>query len=162
MCSDFGAQENKICHCFYFFPSICHEVIAIILVFRILSFKPAFSLFSFSLIKRLFSPFLVSAIRVVWSTYLRLLVFLPAILIPACESSSLAFHMMYSGFSDGSDGKETACNARHPSSIPGLGRSPGEGDGYWLQYSCLENSMDRGAWWATVRRVAKSWTWLSN
>ena len=42
--------------------------------------------------------------------------------------------------------------------IPGLGRSPGEGHGNPLQYSCLENPMDRGAWWATVHRVAKSWT----
>ena len=46
----------------------------------------------------------------------------------------------------GSDGKESACNARDPSSIPGLGKSPGERNGYSLQYSCLENSMDRGAW----------------
>ena len=46
----------------------------------------------------------------------------------------------------------------HPGSIPGLGRSPGEGNGYPLQYSCLENSMDRGAWWATVYGVAKSQT----
>ena len=47
-------------------------------------------------------------------------------------------------------------------SIPGLGRFPREGNGNPLQYSCLENSMDREAWWATVHRVAKSWTWLSN
>ena len=54
-------------------------------------------------------------------------------------------------FPDGSDGKESACHAcRGPGLIPGLGRSPGEGNGYPLQYSCLENSMDRGAWWATV------------
>ena len=46
-------------------------------------------------------------------------------------------------------------------SIPGSGRSPGEGNGNPLQYSCLENSMDRGAWWATVHGVTKSWTWLS-
>ena len=49
------------------------------------------------------------------------------------------------GFPDGSDSKETACNAGDPSSIPGLGTSPGEGNGNPLQYSCLENSMDRGA-----------------
>ena len=48
------------------------------------------------------------------------------------------------GFSCGSDGKESACNARDPGSVPGLGRSPGEGNGYPLQYSCLENAMDRG------------------
>ena len=49
-------------------------------------------------------------------------------------------------FSGGSDGKESACNAGNPSLIPGLGRSPGEGNGYPLQYSCLENSMNRGVW----------------
>ena len=62
----------------------------------------------------------------------------------------------------GSDGKESAFNGRDPGSIPGSGRSPGEGNGNPLQYSCLENSMDRGAWWATVHGVAKSWTQLSN
>ena len=50
------------------------------------------------------------------------------------------------GFPGGSDGKESACNAGDLSSIPGLGRSPEEGNGNPLQYSCLENSMDRGAW----------------
>ena len=53
-------------------------------------------------------------------------------------------------FPGGSDGKESACNAGDTGSIPGLGRSPGEGNGNPLQYSCLQNSMDRGAWWATV------------
>ena len=48
-------------------------------------------------------------------------------------------------------GKETACNAGDPGSLPGLGRSPGEGNGHLLQYSCLENPMDRGAWRATVQ-----------
>ena len=66
------------------------------------------------------------------------------------------------GFPGGSDGKESACDAGDPGSIPGLGRSPGEGNGYTLQYSCLEISMDRGAWWATIHGVAKSQTWLSN
>ena len=55
-----------------------------------------------------------------------------------------------------SDGKESACNAEDPGSIPGSGISPGEGNGYPLQYSCLENSMDRGAWMATVHGVTKS------
>ena len=54
------------------------------------------------------------------------------------------------GFPGGSDGKESTCNTGDLGLIPGLGRSPGEGNGYLLQYSCLENSMDRGDWWATV------------
>ena len=60
------------------------------------------------------------------------------------------------GFPDGSDSKEAACNVGDLGSIPGLGRLPGEGTGYQLQHSCLENSMDRGAWQAMVHRVAKS------
>ena len=82
-------------------PTISHEVMgrdAIILVFWMLSFKPAFSLSSFTFIKKLFSYFLLSAIKVVSSEYLRLLIFLPAILIPACASSSPAFLMMYSAY----------------------------------------------------------------
>ena len=62
------------------------------------------------------------------------------------------------GFSGGSYGKELAYSVEDLSSIPGSGRSPGEGTGYSLQYSCLENSMDRGAWQATVHGVAKSRT----
>ena len=65
------------------------------------------------------------------------------------------------GFPGDSDGKEPACNAGDPGLIPGLGRSPGEGNGYPLQDSCLKNSMDRGAWWAIVRGVAEPWTQLS-
>ena len=60
------------------------------------------------------------------------------------------------GFPGGSDGKESACNAGDLGSIPGSGRSPGKRNGYLLQYSCLENLMDRGAWQATVHGVAKS------
>ena len=67
---------------------------------------------------------------------------------------------LFWGFSGGSDGKESACNAGEPCSIPGWGRSLGEGNGNPLQYSCLENPMDRGAWQAMVCRVATSWTWL--
>ena len=62
------------------------------------------------------------------------------------------------GFPGGSEGKESTCNAGDLFSVPGLGRSPGEGYGYPLQFSCLENPMDRGAWWATVHGVAKSQT----
>ena len=69
---------------------------------------------------------------------------------------------MYNDFPGGSDGKASAYNAGDLGSIPGLGRSPGEGNGNPLQYSCLENSMDRGAWWAIVHGVAKSRTRLSD
>ena len=61
------------------------------------------------------------------------------------------------GFLGDSDSKQSACTAGDLGSISGLGRSPGEGKGYLLQYHCLENYMDRGAWWATVHGVAKSW-----
>ena len=57
---------------------------------------------------------------------------------------------------DGSDSKESACSVGDPGLIPGSGRSPGEGNGNPLQYSCLENPMDRGAWRATVHGVAES------
>ena len=79
-------------------PSICHEVMrldAMTLVFWMVSFKPAFALSSFTFIKRLFYSSSLSAIREVSFAYLRLLIFLLAILILACDLSSLAFHMMY-------------------------------------------------------------------
>ena len=66
------------------------------------------------------------------------------------------------GFPGGSDGKDSACNAGDPGSIPGLERSPGEGNGNPLQYSCLENSMERRAWRATAHGVTKNWTQLSD
>ena len=66
------------------------------------------------------------------------------------------------GFPGGSDGKESACSVGDPGSIPGSGRSPGEGNGNPLQYSCLENPTDRRAWWATVHEVLKSQTRLSD
>ena len=66
------------------------------------------------------------------------------------------------GIPGGSDSKESACNAGDLGSVPGLARSPGEGNGYPLQYSCLENPMDRGAWGATVHRVVKSWPRLGD
>ena len=82
-------------------PSIYYEVMgldAMILVFWMLSFKPAFSLSPFTFIKRLFSYSLFSAIRMVSFKYLKLLIFLLVVLIPACNSSSLSFHMMYSAY----------------------------------------------------------------
>ena len=100
ICSDFGAQENNVCHCFHCFPIYlpwgdgtgCRD-----LHFGMLNFKPTFSLSSFTFIKRLFSSSL-SPIGVVSSAYLRLLIFLPAIFIPACAFSSPAFLMMYSAY----------------------------------------------------------------
>ena len=100
ICSDFGAQENKVSHCFHCFPSYlpwcdgtgCHGH-----SFLMLSFKPTFSLTSFTFIKGIFSSSL-SAIWVVSSAYLRLLIFLLAILIPACASSSPVFLMMCSAY----------------------------------------------------------------
>ena len=89
-------------HCFHFFLHLFAMKVlgldAMILGFWMMSFKPAFSLFSFTFIKRFFNFSLLSAIRVVSSAYLRLLIFLPAILIPACALSNLAFHMMYSAY----------------------------------------------------------------
>ena len=64
----------------------------------------------------------------------------------------------FKGFPGGPDPKESSHNAGDPGSIPGLGRSPGEGNGNPLQYSCLENSMDGGAWRATVHEIAESRT----
>ena len=76
---------------------------------------------------------------------------------------------IFKDFPGGSIGKVSACNAGdprlipgYPSSIPGSGRSPGRGNGNPLQYACLENSRNRGSWWAKVHRVPKSWTWLNN
>ena len=71
------------------------------------------------------------------------------------------YKWIYMGFPGGSHGKESACNAGDLGSIPGLGRSPGEGNSYPLQCSGLENSMDRGAWQTIIHEVTKSWIWLS-
>ena len=84
------------------------------------------------------------------------------ILISGVQQSDSIYIHIYMGFPGSSAGKDSACNAGDPASIPGLGRSPGEERGNSLQYSCLENPVDRGAWWATVHWVEKSWTRLSN
>ena len=98
--SDFGAQENKICHCFHFFPiyfpwsnrTRCHD-----LSFLIVDFQANFSLSSFTILtKMLFSSSSLSAIRVISSAYLRLLIFTLAIFIPAYNSSRPAFHLIHS------------------------------------------------------------------
>ena len=102
ICSDFGAPKNKVSCCFHCFPiylpwsdgTRCHD-----LSFLNVELEASFfTLLSFTFIKRLFSSLSLSAIRVVSSAYLRLLILLPAILIPACVSSSPAFLMMYSAY----------------------------------------------------------------
>ena len=98
ICSDFGAQKNKVSHCFHIYLPWSDGPDAMILVFWMLNFKPTFSLSSFTYIKKLFSSSSLSAIRVVSTAYLRLLMFLPAILIQVCASSSPAFLIMYSAY----------------------------------------------------------------
>ena len=71
-------------------------------------------------------------------------------------------YTIFRDFPGGSNAKESACNAGDPDLIPGSGRSPGEGNGNPLQYSCLENSMDREAWQGIVHGVTKSQTQLSD
>ena len=77
------------------------------------------------------------------------------------ETASIKAPNRYHGFPGGLVSKESTCNAGDPGSVPGLGRS-GERDGNPLEYSCLENPMDRGTWRVTVHGVSKSWTGLSN
>ena len=81
-----------------------------------------------------------------------------------CEKELLLSCEIYhlKGFPGDSGSKDSACNTGDPGFIPGSGRSPGEGNGYLLQYPCLENPMDRGAWQITVHGVAKNWTRLSD
>ena len=81
------------------------------------------------------------------------------VLLISCIQDKL---VKYLGFPGGAEVKASSCNAGDLGSIPGWGRSPGEGNGNPLQYSCLENPMDGGAWWATVHRVTKSRTQLSD
>ena len=74
------------------------------------------------------------------------------------ENIVYKIYIEYGGFPGGSDDIESTCSAGDLGLIPGLGRSPGEGNDNPLWYSCLENPMDRGAWWATDHGVTKSWT----
>ena len=82
------------------------------------------------------------------------------IFLPKSLGTRIIFTCLYGNviFPVDSEGKESTCNPRDRGSIPGSGRSPGEGNGNPLQYSYLENSMDRGAWWAIVHGVTKNWT----
>ena len=80
----------------------------------------------------------------------------------SCAHFSTGLMSLFLGLPCSSNGKESACNAGDPGLIPGSGRSSGEGNGNPLQYSCLENLMDRGTWRATVCRIAESQTRLSD
>jgi len=94
-------KKNKVSHgflCFSIYLPRRDGMDAMIFVFRMLSLKPAFSLPSVTFIQKLFSFSLLSALRVTSSAYVRLLIFFPSVLIPACTSSSQAFHMMYSAY----------------------------------------------------------------
>ena len=157
----FGAQEEKICHCFHFDPFYllwsdgtgCCD-----LVFLMLSFKPDSSLSAYTFFKKLFSSSSLSAIRVVSSAYLRLLITINSVLLrfyfhgyfpSSCYLKSYQVVLLVMQLPM----QETKVN-------PVWGRSPGGGNGNPLQYSCLGNPMDRGAWWATVHGVSKNWTQL--
>ena len=131
--SDFGALENKVPHYFHCFPIYLpwsDGTDAMILVFWMLSFKPSFSLSSFTFIKRFFGSSLPSPIRVVSSAYLRLLIFLLAILIPVCASSGPAFLMMYSAYNGGSRGPNP--RAPHESAKAAPGKMVCE---FWDEYA---------------------------
>ena len=143
---------------------------AMILVFWMLSFNPTFSLSSLTFIKRLFSSSSLSAIRVVSTTCLRLLIYLPEILkngfgeinllhqlppwVPWRQIKSYEIFFFLTSvlvvaprcLSD----EESSFSPGDTGLIPELGRSPGVGNGNPFQYSCLESSMDRGSWWAAV------------
>ena len=81
-----------------------------------------------------------------------------SLLLSSCNPVLPIYKYLREGFPGGSDGKASACNAGDPGSVPGRGKSPGEGNVHTLQYPCQENPMDRGAWQATVYDVTKSQT----
>ena len=103
---------------------------------------------------------IVQMVTEMFPRYLKLNMCTPQIIIFPQKSIFLFVFLILicKGFPGASDSKESACNAANLGSIPGLGRYPGEGKGYSLQYSCMEDSMNRGAWWVTVHGVAKSQT----
>ena len=109
-------------------------------------------------------PFLLSWLSITFKFYLLPPLPTPSIFPQAADTPAhfIWYICMPPCFPGGSEVKAFACNAGDLGSIPGLGRSPGEGNGTPLQYSCLENPMGRGAWWATVHGVAKSRTWPSD
>ena len=161
-------------------PSICHEVSgpdAMILVFWMFSFKPRFPCGSDGRVclqcgRPKFSPWVRKIPwRRKWQSTPALLpgkshgqrsLIVHGVAKSQTQLSELIIIIRHMDFPGSSDGKESACNAGDFGLIPELGRSPGGGNGNLLQYSCPENSMERGAWWTTVHGVAGSRTkWLS-
>ena len=90
---------------------------------------------------------LIESINIYWVPIIIEVIIYTSLFLSLPTFNPLASNLFYSlGFANGSDGKASVCNEGDPGSIPGLGRSPGEGNGSPLQYSCLENSMNHGAW----------------
>ena len=129
---------------------------AMIFVFWMLSFKPTFSLSSFTFIKGLFTSCHKCGIICIWGYWY---FSRQSWFQHTGKQNVILFFWQGVG---GSDGKEATCNVGDLGSIPGLGKSPQEGNRYPLQYCGLGNSMNRGAWQATVHGVTKSWIQLSN
>ena len=159
ICSDFGAPQSLTVSSFS--PSICYEVMGpdvMILVFWMLSFKPTFLVSSFTFIKRLFSSFL-SAIRVLSSAYLRLLIFLLAMLIPACGSSSLVFHMMYAAYK-----LNKQANNMQPWRTPFLDLEPvycSISSSNCFFFTCKQISQEAGqvVWYSHLLKILHSFLW---
>ena len=137
--SDFGAQENKVYHFSIVSQSICLEVMgpeAMIFIFWMLNFKSALTLSSF-IFRRLFSSSPLPAIRVVSYVYLRLLIFLLAVWVPACDSSSPVFHMMYSAFKLNKQGDNMEpWHFPFPILSQSVVPSPGLTASSWTAYRC--------------------------
>ena len=143
ICSDFGAQKNQVWHCFHCFPIYFPWSNT----FVYLSFKPisstVFWVYSDNDIKKHhFFTKLQFDLRVTYKMF-----------EIACHYFRLSTWCL-------KNQPASAGDLRNMGLIPESGRFLGGGHGYSLQYSCLENSMNRGAWWAKVHRITKSWTWL--
>ena len=147
---DFGAQENEVCHCFHFSPSLCYEglgpddvTVCIIIKKTVREEK------SVPVSNRAFVDFFFFGCTGGSDGKESICLAMPETQVLFLGTGSL------SDFPDGSAVKNPPSNPRDLGLNPGSGRSPGEGNGNPLQSSCLENLMDRGAWWAAVHRVAK-------
>ena len=153
---------NSSCYPFFLLPSVFPSI-------RVFSNKspvhirwPKYWSFSFSISTSYKYSGLIS-FRIDWFHLLAVQGTLWSLLQHYSLKASILRHSAcFMGFPCGSDGKASARNVGDPGSIPGSGRSPGEGNGSPLQYSCLENPMDGGAWWATVHGVTKRRTRLSS